>query len=373
MILTRWKLLAGVFGISMVGVVAMANPQCPGKTDSSREKAPPTREVQRLPGDAPKTFAVAIPASEKKAEEPLPNLVPIAAAPPALPKVEFAPTIPSAPTTPTLAPIDLPTVSPGRVVELPLPGVTAAKPAVPVPELKLELPSPAPNIVAELPRPVTAPAPTSPPPTELRLELPKVDAVPLSSPLPVAVTKSEPPIPSGVPPIPANVPIPSPPIGSNAPALAPLPGSAEPLPVTRPATAVTEAPAVKEEVETRVRVVVPLGKSPAKFDVMAGDAVLLQAVCEQVEVRSPSEKGGPVSPIKASGKVRFTAPGCEGTCDSLAVLPGSGEVELTGSVRVLCKHGKAETEIQAATMKFKLGSAPGAATIPPSFSPSVSR
>lgn len=138
-----------------------------------------------------------------------------------------------------------------------------------------------------------------------------VDAVP-ASPLPVAVTKSEPPIPSGVPPIPANVPIPSPPIGSSSGSS--VAGSAEPLPVTRPATAVTEHAGREEEVETRVRVVVPLGKSPAKFDVMAGDAVLLQAVCEQVEVRSPSEKGGPVCSIKASGKVPFTAAGCEGTC-----------------------------------------------------------
>jgi hypothetical protein len=123
----------------------------------------------------------------------------------------------------------------------------------------------------------------------------------------------------------------------------------------------SEVPAIKEEVESRVRVVVPLGKGQAKFEVLTGETVLLQAVCEAVEVRSPgekSEKGSASTPIKASGKVRFTAPGCEGTCDTLAVLPGTGEVELTGTVRVVCKHGKAETEIQATTMKFKLGSAP---------------
>ena len=67
MTLERWKLLAGVFGIAIVGLVAMANPQCPGKPDATREKAPTSREVQAKPFDAPKTVAVAIPAPEKTA------------------------------------------------------------------------------------------------------------------------------------------------------------------------------------------------------------------------------------------------------------------------------------------------------------------
>ena len=351
MTLTRWKLLAGVFGIAMVGVVAMANPQCPGKQDPARETAPPTREVAFKPADTPKTFSVAIPATVKAAER-LPDLVPIASAPVSPPKVEFAPTIPALPSTPRMelpaelptpiafAPVQLPSVTPtplptplptqDRVIELPLPGFAATKPGLPTAELKLELPRVDPQ-----------PIPSSPP-----------------------LVKFEPTLPASQPPA---TPIVAVPTGGLSPFDAPAP--------SRAPVAVTEAPAVKEEVETRVRVVVPLGKSPAKFDVLAGDSVLLQAVCEQVEVRSPSEKGGAASPIKASGKVRFTAPGCEGTCDSLAVLPGTGEVELTGSVRVLCKHGKAETEIQAATMKFKLGSAPSPVplAIPSTFIPNASR
>lgn len=66
MTLTRWKLLAGVFGISMVGVVAMANPQCPGKTDSSRVEGPAdARSPTTCPGDAPEDIRRRDPRVEK--------------------------------------------------------------------------------------------------------------------------------------------------------------------------------------------------------------------------------------------------------------------------------------------------------------------
>lgn len=355
MTLTRWKLLAGVFGISMVGVVAMANPQCPGKTDATREKAPPTREVQSKSTDVPVNYSVVLPTREKSAES-LPVPTPVVAMPVSLPRAEFAATIPP---IPNVVPLELPT-TPGvtpllqdRVVELPLPGVNAPKPIVPVPELKLELPkvgldtqislpmlNATPLVQAETPARAGA---TPPPPLPATTTIPPQPTPGLTFPMPATLTA----LPTPIADVPSGIPL-------------------SPVPAVEPSRSV---PAIKEEVETRVRVVVPLGKSQAKFDVMAGDTVLLQAVCEQVEVRTPTEKGGPVSPIKATGKVRFTAPGCEGTCDSLAVLPVTGEVELTGSVRVTCKHGKAETEIQATTMKFKLGSAPAAVPPSPVISP----
>lgn len=312
MTLERWKLLAGGFGIAIVGVVAMANPQCPGKTDPAREKAPPTREVVARPVDTPKPIALVAPKPEPVAVPLIPDLVG--------------------------------TVPP--IVD-PLPSV----PALPV-SRKAET-------VVEIPLPKTSPPVALPTVSPLTIELPKVDAAP--NPTPAAapsVLSPLPSIPSSPPPaIVAVEPAKARPAPNLAPAQ-PASTALTPTPFLEPQVA---APTIKEEVETRVRVVVPLGKSQAKFEVLTGETVLLQAVCEAVEVRSPgdkTEKGSAASPIKASGKVRFTAPGCEGTCDTLAVLPGTGEVELTGSVRVTCKHGKAETEIQATTMKFKLGSAP---------------
>ncbi len=314
MTLERWKLLAGGFGLAIVGVVAMANPQCPGKPDPAREKAPPTREVAARPFDKPKENA---PAASKPESIPL------------IPELAIAP----------------PKIEPSTLV-----------PALPV-SRKAET-------VVEIPLPTTAP-PSSPPIPSLPLtiELPKVELTPI--PLSNPATPPNPPALSSLPNIPTTTPpaiVPVEPIKPRpTPDLAPAQPTSTaltPTPFLEPQVAAT---AIKEEVETRVRVVVPLGKSQAKFEVLTGDTVLLQAVCEAVEVRSPSdkaEKSSAASPIRASGKVRFTAPGCEGTCDSLAVLPGTGEVELTGTVRVTCKHGKAETEIQATTMKFKLGSAP---------------
>src|SRR5205823_13232812 len=77
-----------------------------------------------------------------------------------------------------------------------------------------------------------------------------------------------------------------------------------------------------------VRVVLKLGGGPPRFEVLAGDDALLKVVSDKVDVSSPSEKGETMSALKAAGAVRFSAPGCEGTCTALTVLPGSGDVEL---------------------------------------------
>jgi hypothetical protein len=322
MTLVRWKLLAGGFGIAIVGLVAMANPQCPGKTDPSREKAPPSREVAVRPADTPKPITLATP--ERSAAPAIPDIVVGVE----LPKLESPPSVPALPVA--------------RKAET----------------------------VVDIPLPSTSPPMGLPAVSPLTIELPKID-IAQNPPTPAAspsVLSPVPPTPSSPPAITSVEPAKARPELNTVPA---LPASTVPMP-TPFLEPMREVPASREHVETRVRVVVPLGKSQAKFEVLAGETVLLQAVCESVEVRSPgdtAEKGSTASPIKATGKVRFTAPGCEGTCESLAVLPGTGEVELSGSVRVVCKHGKAETEIQATTMKFKLGSAPAVAPTTGSLTP----
>ncbi len=314
MTLMRWKLLAGLLGISIAGVVASADPQCSGTNplQSRRAPTPPVQTANYAP-----TVSI------------VPLVVPATANPPF--QVAVAP-----PITLTLPMIDA----------LPTPSIVA------VPMLSLEPPQ---LTVSEAPKPklalveplVTIPEAVKAPAISLPTFAPVADKV-IDLPLPMTVAKPIPPTQFPATPT-LDLPV------VRTPTLD--------VPVVRevPAVVASRKPLAKpEEVPTEVssvRVVVRLGMAQPKFEVLSGEDVLLKAACEKIDVRS-IEKGDGVTPLKATGGVRFSAPGCEGTCDQLTVLPGTGEVELAGNVKVRCKRGKGETEIVATTMKFKLGSAP---------------
>ncbi len=324
MTLTRWKLLAGLLGISIAGVVASADPQCSGNNPLQSRRAP-TLPVQTA-NYAPTVSIV-------------PLVVPATANPPF--QVAVAP-----PITLTLPMIDaLPTPS---IVAVPM--LSLEPPQLPVPE------APLPKLVVVEPL-VTIPEAVKAPAISLPTYAPVADKV-IDLPLPMTVAKPIPPILGG-PPI-LNLPV----------AIPATPTPTLDVPVVRevPAVVASRKPLAKpEEAPTEVssvRVVVRLGMTQPKFEVLSGEDVLLKAACEKIDVRS-IEKGEGVTPLKATGGVRFSAPGCEGTCDQLTVLPGTGEVELAGNVKVRCKRGKGETEIVATTMKFKLGSAPAYAVPEP--------
>ena len=78
-------------------------------------------------------------------------------------------------------------------------------------------------------------------------------------------------------------------------------------------------------------------------------------VCEKVDVKSP-EKGQGLSALKACGKVRFAGFGAEGTCDQLNFLAGTGEVAMSGNVKIQVKDklGRVESELSAELMKYKI-------------------
>jgi hypothetical protein len=240
-------------------------------------------------------------------------------------------------------------LAPPKIIELPMPTTPAVKPtaAVPaVPGVAVETPPP-PAVEVSLPVPAVTPAtaavPAKPPELPPRAA-PAVDPVPLPTP-----AKPEPPAPPRLDP-------PASPTGTPA-----------------------KSPQAPESVVAgSVRVVLKLGAGQPRFEVLAGEDTLLKVVSDRVDVRSPSEKGETMSALKAAGAVRFSAPGCEGTCQELTVLPGSGDVDLSGDVRVRCKQGKGETEIVASRMTFKLGSAPAyavpePATVNTSFTDPVRR
>ncbi len=318
MTLTRWKLLAGVLGISIAGVVASADPHCSGNSplQSRRPATPPVQNANYAP-----TVSI------------VPLIVPVTAS-------ETAQAATAPPITPTL-----PMIEPLPAVAVPMLDLTPPL-VVPVTPKPIEI-----QPFVALPDAVKAPAITLPTFT------PVADKV-IDLPLPMTVAK----------PIPAVAPIPELPTKPYPPA---TPPTLIPMAREVPAVAVSRKPLAKpEETPTeasQVRVVVRLGNAQPKFEVLNGEEVLLKATCEKIDVRSIG-KGEGVTPLKATGGVRFSAPGCEGTCDQLTVLPGTGEVELAGTVNVRCKNGKAETVIVADHMRFKLGADPTFAAPAPTTS-----
>jgi hypothetical protein len=291
MTLTRWKLLAGLLGLSMAGVAATADPPCPVRTAGPARGCP-----------------------DPCAPRPLPPPVVVCA--PVVPvetvQVAYQPAVPTLPVSDPVKKAEAapkPQPAGGKVIELPMPAAPVVQP----------LPTPAVEVRLEPPTVTAASGPAKPPE-------PIVPVAPTPDPLPPPVAKPSTPPQRLDPPV--------------------VPTRPEPSAEVRD-----------------VRVVLRLGAGQPKFEVLSGDDVLLKVVSDAVDVRSPSDKGQPMSALKAAGGVRFSAPGCEGTCSELTVLPGSGDVELAGDVRVRCKQGKGETEIVAAKLTFKLGSAP-AYTVP---------
>jgi hypothetical protein len=87
-----------------------------------------------------------------------------------------------------------------------------------------------------------------------------------------------------------------------------------------------------------------------------GDEVVLKVTADGVQLSAAAEKGKPAGVLVAVGGVTFRTLGGYGTCDELHVMPGTGEVVVTGKVTVTSTWGKAETTATADKMTFRLGS-----------------
>jgi hypothetical protein len=106
---------------------------------------------------------------------------------------------------------------------------------------------------------------------------------------------------------------------------------------------------------TKYRILLRVGEGDPCFEVHCGDHLMLKVVCEKVDVKSP-EKGQGLSAVKACGKVRFAGFGAEGTCDELHFLAGTGEVGMTGNVKICVKDklGRVESELSAEVIRYRL-------------------
>jgi hypothetical protein len=287
MTLTRWKLMAGVLGLSIGGLAAMAESPEKGQRKSA---TPPTLPVLEMPSC------------------------------PAVPAISSTPAIPCPPVSPPTFQVPPP----------PVPVIRTVAAVEPAPS-----PRPLPNVVLQA-QTVEFAIP-SPPPEPMPV-------VPVASPIPAPV-----PQPLPVPP-PATAPVP-------VPAPQPTPAPAPPVTTLEPTPVVQSVPASASE--KKLRVMLNMGDDRPRFEVRDGEEALLKVVCEKVDVKSPSDRGESMSTLKAVGRVTFVTPGGEGTCDELSVVPGTGQVVVSGKVAFRYTWGKVETEVSGERMTFRLGSTPG--------------
>lgn len=114
----------------------------------------------------------------------------------------------------------------------------------------------------------------------------------------------------------------------------------------------------------KYRILLRVGEGEPTFEVKSGDELLLKVVCERVDVKSP-EQGNGLTVVKASGNVRFVGFGAEGTCDDFSFLAGTGEVGMTGNVKIAVKDklGRVESELSTDTVKYRID--PNASIVKP--------
>ena len=342
MSLSRWKMMAGVLGVSIGGLAAAAS-QCP-KLDTSKGRSP---EEPVAKADAPKLPPAGAPSVAPTLDLPpvpaglvvpaAPNLVPAGPTPPAA--SGMLPPLPEAfPSGPFVPP-----AKPAEVIPV---GVTLPQPTPPAPTVPASKPSdpvkpatPAAPIADLIPLPAaTAPGKPTPPPSapDGRALIgtpgftgPEGELRPLNPPTKVA--------PPAVPPS--------------------LP--ADPLVIDLPPIKPTAAPAADsgppKVTEGKFRILLRVGEGEPTFEVKSGDNLVLKVACEKVDIES-ADKGTGLSKVTARGKVRFAGFGAEGSCDSLSFMAGTGEVQMTGDVKVQVKDklGRVESELTTATLKYKI-------------------
>jgi hypothetical protein len=336
MTLTRWKLMAGVLGLSMCGLAALAEPACRTVGYTHRQTPdvpPPVADAGSKPLPPPVNVPPPAPSTLPPAPASLPSLPP----PATLPKAD------SAPPPATEVPPAKPTLPP-----LPGPGELPKGPDLPPPAL--------PDL-----------APASPPAGGLSekafTDLAKQNLQ--LQPLPTLSEKKPETLPSPKPELPKSDAALPPPVVTFAPAPTPEPLPTKPapkaeLPLT-PSPVVTSEPVrvsattAAVPAERKLKVQMHLGSGKPYFEVRDGEELVLKVVSDAVEVKAPAENGDAASVLKASGGVSFRTLGGNGTCDELRVVPGTGEVVVSGRVAVTSNWGKAETTATADKMTFRLG------------------
>lgn len=313
------------------------------KPDGDKCDCPPKAKADAPKADAPKVELDAPKADTPKPDAPKPD-----------------------PIKPPVIDLDIPTVTPPS---RPLPPAPPAPPAKPEPLPPVGPPG---GVVPPLPgKPEPPPAPVKP-----------LDPIP-------PLDRPAPPPPGGVvpplPPVKPVDPLPGIPMETKP---APLPTAPEPVkplsPVSppEPVRPVTPAPgkpidSAKGPPTAKLKMLLRMGDGQPRFEIRnsATAEVLLKVYADKVEMQAPPDAKSSLAGVTAIGRVRFSAPGIEGTCEHLTILSGTGEVLLKDRIHLKAKSGRAWSEMTAEKMVYQIGTAgltaPGArpAVTPASYIP----
>lgn len=366
MSVSRWKIMACSLGLSLGGLAicagqsndrtnAPANPPTPQMTDPPPILLP-VPQKPALPAAAPETLPP-VPTPAREIEVDFPSVLPVQAIQqvpmvvvPDGGTVQSGRTLPAAPLTNDLPmtgryPMGVPERSP---MPREIPALSAPKVDLPAEispmALRVEMPSvPTPPVTA-----APAPLPTIPSPS--------VPVVPPSAQVAPTPAPVEPPMRNATPPAPVDPLVPSPASPRDrAPDVPPLP-PAPPAVDLRPAPQPQQPLAVTT---SKLKMLMRLGDGKPRFEIRNSESLelLFKVYGEKVEMQSPPEgaKASPIAGVSAVGKVRFTGPMIEGTCDQLIVLSGTGEVLLKGNVHVKTKRGKLWSEMTTEKMIYQIG------------------
>jgi hypothetical protein len=368
MTMNRWKILACTLTIGVGGLAVFATPPLAGKPDAPKEPAPlPNLTVK--PASAPNGDDTPAPAKPAKTDDfDLVIPVPDVPAPPA--RAEEPAKKPSSepvfePVTPGPAPLILPAGA-TETKDSPKPDekTPAADKAPPV------VTPPIPSVDSEPTKPAETPKPATESP---KIPLPDLDLPPIAGgkdPVPVAPPKPETPKPgTPVPTIdlgPAPPSKPAPPT-TPIPDLPPMAVAPAPSTVTPISPPVATSPAKPAE-STRLKMLLRMGDGQPRFEIRNSTTteLLLKVYAEKIEMQTPPEAKSSLAGVSALGRVRFTAPGIEGTCDHLTILSGTGEVLLKGNIRMKTRHGKSWSEMTAEKMVYQIGASGLSGTSPSS-------
>ncbi|MFL6116024.1 MAG: hypothetical protein ACJ786_32430, partial [Catenulispora sp.] len=107
----------------------------------------------------------------------------------------------------------------------------------------------------------------------------------------------------------------------------------------------------------KLKMLLRMGDGQPRFEIRnTGSAdLLLKVYGEKIEMQGPPDGRSSLAGVAAVGRVRFTAPGLEGTCDHLRILSGTGEVLLEGNIHLKARHGKVTSEMTAEKMVYQIG------------------
>lgn len=327
MVMSRWKVMAGVLGLSLGGLAAVAGP-CP-KPDTPAPAGGPARDSSEEGGG--QSARLSLPPSPVPAASLLPPLPP----PPAgteLPAGSPQPPVMPASSAPPSASSESP----------PVPAPDMSPPRLPVgntsPGREPALPSPS----AEVP-PLAPAVPAPPPPLPGTTEVPPPPPPPVPAPRPISESAA-----GGTPAVPAGE-VKSGPVVVGTDKVEALPAAAKPAP------AAAVVPASATTVSNKFRILLRVGEGEPNFEVRCGDELLLKVACEKIDIKSPENGNGPTA-VRATGRVRFVGFGAEGACDELSFLAGTGEVNVSGNVRIQVKDklGRVESELVTEQARYRI-------------------